>query len=85
MRRPRLNLRAIHAEVLVAQQSAEASLLNNHPEQFSSDVRFQQPIPVLAKGGVIPDRLIGRQAHKPAKQQVVLQLLDQQPLTANRV
>ena len=45
----------------------------------------QQPVPILGEHRRVPDRVIHVQADKPAEQQVVVQLLHQHPLAANRV
>src|SRR5271165_920192 len=85
VRSPGLDQGPINAEVLVAEQTRGVRLRNDRVEQVSGDIGAEQPVAVLAEGRVIPDRLIDRQTHKPAKQQVVLELLDQHPLAADRI
>src|SRR5438552_8138975 len=51
-------------------------------ERFG-DVSFQHALPVLGKRAGIPHRVIHAQPHKPAEQQVVIQLLHQQPLASH--
>jgi hypothetical protein len=46
---------------------------------------IEEPLPVLGECGGVPDRIIRAQAHKPAEQQVVVQLLQQQPLGSDPV
>ena len=45
----------------------------------------QQTVPVFREDRHIPDRRIQIEADKPAEQQVVLQLLHQEPFTAETV
>ena len=42
-----------------------------------------QPLAVLGECGRIPDRVIGQQPNEPAKQKIVVQLLNQLPLRAD--
>ena len=84
-RRPGLDQRAIDAEVLVREQLRLVGLAHHAPQQLSGHLRLDQPVAVLGEARVIPDRLIDRQPHEPAKQQVVIQLLAQQPLASDRV
>src|ERR1700726_2283612 len=44
-----------------------------------------QPVPVLGEGGRVPDRVVGRKPHKPAVQQIVIQLLHQLAFRPNAV
>src|ERR1700693_3920635 len=54
-----------------------------HPlEKSLRDPLVQQSLPILAVHRMIPDRLVHLHPHKPPKQQVVLQLLDQHSLAA---
>ena len=46
---------------------------------------LQQSVPILGEHRRGPDRLVHLQAHEPAEQQVVVELLHQQPFAANRV
>ena len=46
---------------------------------------LQQPVAVLGEYCGHPHRLIHVHAHEPAKQQIVVQLLHQQPLAPNRI
>jgi hypothetical protein len=45
----------------------------------------QQPVAVLGEGGGIPRRVLDAEPDKPAKQQVVVDPLDQLPLGADRI
>lgn len=67
-------------------ESSCAVFASHHaPRQLSGHLRLDQPIAVPGEARVIPDRLIDREPHKPSKQQVVVQLLGQKSLAANRV
>ena len=72
---PRLDHRAINAEVLVTGQALLLGLGEHLPEEPGHDLPLQQPVAVVGEDGRHPDRVIGVQPHKPAKQQVVVQLL----------
>ena len=54
-------------------------------EERRRDVPVQQPIAILREGRRRPHRVVDPQAHEPAKQQVVIQLLHQLPLAADGV
>ena len=51
--------------------------------ELLKNIAALQPLAVLGEGGCIPHRIIRREAHKPAKQQVIVQLLDQLSLRAD--
>ncbi len=46
---------------------------------------IQKPVAILAEYRVIPHRVVDLQSDEPAEQQVVVELLHQQPLAANRI
>ncbi|GAB6852711.1 hypothetical protein JCM10599A_65150 [Paraburkholderia kururiensis] len=50
---PRLNQRAVHAEMLARQITARVRRLNRLVEQFNDDVVLEQPVTVLAKDSLI--------------------------------
>jgi len=54
-------------------------------EKEPGHVRGDQTLPILGKDGVVPHLVVHGQADKPAKQQIVIQLLHQQALAANGV
>jgi hypothetical protein len=58
---------------------------SNAPQELPRHPSLDQPVAVLGKGRVIPDPIIHRQTHKPAEQQVVVQLLAQESFRADRV
>ena len=69
---PRLDQRAAHGEMLVREQVRLARL-------------GQHPLAVLREHAVVPDRIVHLQPPEPAQEQVVVELLHQQPLAADRV
>jgi hypothetical protein len=75
----------LKSEMLVGQQLCLLGLLHHLPEQRTHHLVLDQSIPILGIGAVIPSRVVHAQADKPAVQQVVAQLLTQQPLASNAV
>ena len=49
------------------------------------DVVMEEPITVLGERSGMPDHIVGAQAHKPAEQQVLVEVLQQQPLGADPI
>jgi hypothetical protein len=78
-----LNQRAIDGEVIVAHEAL--GLLVHRREKPLRHLALQQPVAVLRKHGVVPHRVVHAQADEPAKQQVVVDLLDQLALRTDRV
>jgi len=74
---------AIHAEVLLRQQIGGSGLLQHLSKELVCHLAFEQPIPVLGEGRVMPDPVVHGETHKPAKQQVVVDLFDQLPFAAD--
>ena len=85
MARPRLNQRAVDAEVLAGEMTARMRRLYRLVEQTRDDVAREQSVAVLAERRVVPHRIVHRQADKPTKQSVVGNLLHQHALAANRI
>src|SRR5580658_1556844 len=83
--RPRLDQRSIDAEVFRGEQSLAPGASSDAPQELPCYSRLDQPVAVLGEGRVIPDPIIHREADEPAEQQVVVELLTQQPLRADRV
>jgi hypothetical protein len=83
--RPSLDQRAIDREVLGRPQRTHPGLLQHPGEEGLRDVPLQQPLSVLGEDGGVPDRGIHRQPHEPVEEQIVIELLDQCPLTPDRV
>ena len=85
MASPRLNQRAVDAEVLAREMTARLRRLHSLVEQTHDDIVRQQPVSILAERRVVPHRIVHRQADKPTKQHVVGDLLHQHALAANRI
>ena len=83
--RPGLDQRAVHTEVLAREQSSRIGHLHRGVEQVGGHVVFEESVAVLAEHRVVPHRVLDRQAHEPAKQQVVTDLLHKLPLAAHAV
>ena len=81
----RLQQRPIHAEVLIGEQPGRLRLVADGLEEAPGHLSVQQPVAVLGERGVIPDRIVHGQPHKPAKEQVIVQLLHQQSFAADRI
>jgi hypothetical protein len=84
-RRPRLDQRSIDAEVLRGQKTLAPGSPADAPQQLARHPGLDQSVAVLGEGRMVPNPIIHRQPHEPAKQQVVVQLLAQQSLGADRV
>ena len=82
---PGLQQGAIHREVLVAEQRLDLRCRHQLLEEAAHDLLIEEPLTVLGERGGVPDRIIRAQTHKPAEQQVVVELLQQQPLRADPV
>ena len=85
MRRPGLQQGAIHREVLVAEQRLDLGSSHQLLQELPHHLVIEEPLPVLGECGGMPDRIIRAEPHKPAEQQVVVQLLQQQPLRTDPV
>src|SRR5579862_3540210 len=83
LRCPRFDERPVHGEVLVGHVAL--SPLQYPLEEAPRRLLVEQSIPVLREHGGIPHPLVHVHPHEPSEQQVVVQLLHQQPLTADRV
>ena len=82
---PRFEQRAIHREVV---RGEELLLVRQRPhllEERLGDVPREQPIPVLGEHRRIPDGIVRREAHKPAVQEIVVELLHELPLAPDGV
>ena len=62
--------------------SAILGLLHHLTEQCTHHVVLNEPVAVLGVGAVVPSRIVHAQAHEPAIEQVVAELLAQQPFAA---
>ena len=70
--------RAIDREMFVAHKPL--GLLVHFGKEPLRHIGSQQPVAVLGKHCMIPDRVVHAKAHKPPEQEVIVDLLDQQPL-----
>ena len=89
MRCPGLQQGAIPGEVFVAEQRLDLRCPHQLVQKPAHDLLVQQPVAVLVpparsaygrgkgESGGMPDRIIRAQAHKPAEQEVVVELLQQ--------
>jgi hypothetical protein len=82
---PSLDHRSVNGKMLVAKQVGCASLAENLFEKRLCNVALQQPIAILREDRDIPDGIIHVQIAKPAKKHIVVQLLHELPLAANRI
>ena len=82
---PSLDQRAVDREVLVRQQRLDLRLVEHGTQELGRDLALEQPVAVLGEHRHVPHRIVDAQADKPAKQQVVVQLLHQLALRAHRV
>jgi hypothetical protein len=71
--------------MLIAVQRFHLGRRHQLLQEAAHDSRVQQTIPALGERRGVPDRIIRAEANKPAEQQVVVQLLKQQPLRADAV
>ncbi len=85
MRGPRLQQRAVHREVLIADQVAQPCQQHGVLEEMLGDRLVEQPLAVEGERRVVPHRVVDVQTGEPAEQQVVVELLHQQPLAAHAV
>src|SRR5271170_14249 len=82
---PRFDQRAIDGKMFVTQQFAFARKRNHFTKECGGNISVKETVTVLGEDRVIPDCIVHRQTHEPSKQQVVVQLLHQQPFTTNGI
>src|SRR3990167_2367309 len=80
---PRLNQRAIHTEMFLADQLLLVGQANHLFKQLGNDVMLQQPVAILAERGVIPDLIVDTQTNEPAIEQVIVDMFNQLPFATN--
>ena len=83
-RRPGLDQRAVDREVLVRQERLHLWVGAAPRQELGRHVGLQQPVAVLGEHRVVPHRIVHPEPHEPAVEQVVVELLHQQPLGADR-
>ena len=71
--------------MIVAHQFVFSRLSDHGVEKQSPHLVFHQPITVLAKHRGIETRFLKLHVQKPAKQQIVAQLLAKLPLASDRI
>jgi hypothetical protein len=71
--------------VLIAEQRLDLRGTHLLLQEVPHDLLIEQPVTVFGECGGMPDRIIQAQPHKPAEQQVVVELLQQKPLGADAV
>lgn len=84
-RRPDLDQRTIDAEVLALQQRLDLRQVRHAGQEPRGNLTREQPVPVLAEPGCIPDTVICRQADKRAEPRVVVELSHQQVFRSDRI
>jgi hypothetical protein len=76
---------AIDREVLAAQELPNLRVVEHGRQELSRDLALEQPVAVGRERGRVPDQIGDPEPDQPAEQKVIVQLLHQQPLRANRV
>jgi hypothetical protein len=82
---PRLDQRTVNRKMLVREQAAGTRLLDHRAEKALRHLALKQPLAVLGEHRHVPHRIVDAQAHEPAEQEIVIELLHQHPLTAHRI
>src|SRR5712675_215466 len=82
---PGLDQRAIDGKMLVREQALSARLIEHRVEKALRYLSHQQTLAILGEDRHIPHRVVDVEPHKPAKQEVVIELLHQKSLAAHRV
>src|ERR1019366_2162777 len=77
--------RAVDGKMLVREQALGTRLIDHRVEKALRYLAHQQTLAVLGEDGHVPYRIVDVEPHKPAKQEVVIELLHQKPLAAHRV
>jgi len=83
--RPGLDQRAVDREMFRGQHSRLSASVITSVKNASTTLCSSSRVAILGEHRVVPDLVVDRQSDEPAKQQIVLQLLDQLALGANRV
>lgn len=82
---PGFDERAVNAEMLIRQEPGLAGLRHDLGQKKACNLGMDQPLQVGGKARVVPDLLVQGQAHKPAKENVVVDLFNEQTIAANGV
>lgn len=83
--RPRLDQRPIDREVLVGKKMSLPRLVQHLREERCRDLPPEKSIPVLAEYRGYPHGIVHLEPNEPPKQQVVVELLHEHPLRADRI
>ena len=81
----RFDQSTVHAEVLAGEKLGSFGLRAHGSEEGVGHLGGKHPIAVLGEAGGVPDRLREGQAHEPAQEQVVFQLLAEAALRRDGV
>jgi len=82
--RPGVDQRAVHREVIRGQQPLHFAQSHQRAKELPRHIRRHQPVAVVREHRRVPDGGIQRQAHEPPEQKIVIDLLHQLPLGADR-
>lgn len=81
---PSLHRCAVDREVVVRQERGDLAMRENGGHHLARHARGEKAVAVFAEHGRNPDLVVDAEPHKPAEQQVVVQLRHQMPLGADR-
>src|SRR5215208_639360 len=84
-RSPRLDLRAVNREVLVRQQFTYLLVVKQLSQELARHIRLEQSVAVLREHTRHPYRLVHPKPHEPTIEQIVVELLHQLTLRADRI
>ena len=84
-RRPRLDQRPVHREVIPAQQTPHLAVFDDAVQELRRNLRLKKAVPVLAEHAGVPHRIVQPQPHEPAEQHIELELFHQLALGTDRI
>src|SRR5882757_920175 len=84
-RGPGLNQRAIDTEVFIREQLKGARFAHHRVKEFQSHLFARQALAVLAERGGVERSFLKAHVQEPAEQNVVIERLAKEPITAYRV
>src|SRR5881396_2878582 len=67
------------------QKLAHLRQIENSGHELGGNIARKQPVAVLAEHRCIPHRIVRRQTHEPAEEQIIVELIDQQTLGAHTI
>jgi hypothetical protein len=65
----------------VTKERVRTSQIQYFGQEGLGDIPFQQPVPLLAEGRLIPHLVVRRPPHEPPEQKIMIQLRNEQPFT----